>query len=444
MKTSFIKADLFSPVLNFIKGSSFSSILLFCCAFMALVLANTPAHKHVEYILNQKMGFAFGDFKVYKTLIQWINDGLMSVFFFVVGLELKREFVAGELSVPRNVVMPVLSAFGGMVLPAILYIMINFDGADESIKGWGIPMATDIAFALGVLYLLGPGVPLQLKVFLTALAIIDDIGSVLVVAIFYTSNIELNNILIGFFILLIMFLMNKSGVRNVLPYAILGIGGVWLAFLMSGVHATVAAVLAAFTIPATRSIHKDDFLQNLSELRESFLKAHSSKQEKYLLSPVEQNIIGEIRRLSDRAISPLQGLEHALHGFVSYIVLPLFALANAGVAFDSESLEMVLSPVCLGTFIGLVLGKFLGIFIPVFIGIKSGLFDMPHDLNFKMFMGVALLAGMGFTMSLFINTLAFNNNTYIEQAKTGILIGSLVSGILGYFVLKYSMVSKSK
>ncbi len=426
------------PIQQFIKKSTFSSLLLFFTAFLALLLANSPAHGFIQNLLSQKIGFTIGDFKVYKTLLLWINDGLMSIFFFVVGLELKREIIAGELSNPKNIIMPIVGAMGGMLLPAAIYSLFNF-GFPEASNGWGIPMATDIAFALGVLYLLGPRVPIQLKVFLTALAIIDDIGAVSVVAFFYTSEITFSSLLIGFFILSFMFLLNKFGVRNVLIYAVLGIGGVWLAFLLSGVHATIAAVLAAFSIPSNRAIDKQNFITNLRSLTKDLEQANCAEKEEFLLSADEENIIGEIRRISDDSISPLQKLEHSMHGLVLYLIMPIFALANAGVVINGDWLEMLFSPVSLGVMIGLILGKFLGIYGLSMLGLKLGWFKMPANVNSKMILGVSLLAAIGFTMSLFINSLAFENEIYMEQAKMGILSGSLIAGTLGYFILKNAL-----
>lgn len=425
-----------NPIVDFIKNSSLSSMLLFISAFLALIIANSPWHETMQGILSQKIGFTIGDFSLYKPLILWINDGLMSIFFFVVGLELKREIIAGELSNPKNVVMPILAALGGMFFPAVIFLAINSQGPSEPLNGWGIPMATDIAFALGVLYLLGPKVPIQLKVFLTALAIIDDIGAVSVIALFYTSQISVGNLAIGAAILLVMFGANRLGVRNVWLYAVLGIGGLWLAFLLSGVHATIAAVLAAFAIPATRAIDKDKYLQDLRELTRQFETAEKSAKQKFLLSAEEENIISGIRQISKQSSSPLQRLEHGLHPLVAYVVIPIFALSNAGVVLDGEWLSMLTSPVALGVMVGLMLGKFTGIFGLSMLGLRLGFFKMPDNLTPAMLLGVSFLAAIGFTMSLFINSLAFESEIYMNQAKMGILGASLLSGFLGYFILK--------
>lgn len=427
-----------SPIVQFIKKSTFGSLLLFFSAFMALVIANTPLYEGMQELLNMKIGFSVGEgFKVYKSLLLWINDGLMSIFFFVVGLELKREIIAGELSNPKNVVMPIVGAIGGMLIPAGIYMLFNMNGSALAMNGWGIPMATDIAFALGVLYLLGSRVPIQLKVFLTALAIIDDIGAVSVVALFYTSDISMMNLGIGAVVLGVMFLMNRLGVRNVFVYALLGIGGVWLAFLLSGVHATIAAVLAAFAIPATRKLDKETYVQTLGSLKRRLIEAKAAEADEYLLSADEENIIGEIARVSKESTSPLQSLEHSMHGLVLYVVMPIFALANAGVVIGADFFEMISSPISLGVMVGLVIGKIIGVFGLSMIGVKLGWYKMPENLNTKMILGVAFLAAIGFTMSLFINSLAFKEESlYVEQAKMGILTASIFCGFVGYFILK--------
>lgn len=425
-----------SPLVQFIQKSTFSSFLLFFSALLALILANSPANESIQWLLNQRIGFTIGDFSVYKSLLLWINDGLMSIFFFVVGLELKREIIAGELSNPKNVLLPIVAAIGGMVFPALIYFAINNGGSPAAMSGWGIPMATDIAFALGVLYLLGPKVPIQLKVFLTALAIIDDLGAVLIVALFYTSEISLINLSYGASLFMLMIVLNLLGVRNVLLYAVLGIGGVWLATLLSGVHATVAAVLVASIIPADRRIDKARYLDSISELANKFKIANKAKNDKYLLSADEENIIGEIKRLSKASISPLQRLERSMHGMVVYVVMPIFALANAGVVIESDWLEMVSSEVALGVGLGLVVGKLVGIFGLSMLGIRLRWFKRPNGINTPMMLGISLLAAIGFTMSLFINSLAFEDPIMIGQAKMGILMASLVSGFAGYLILK--------
>jgi NhaA family Na+:H+ antiporter len=425
------------PFRNFIKKSTSGAILLLCSAVLALLIANSGFNEPFKALLDTPIAFSIGSLMVNKPLILWINDGLMSIFFFVVGLELKREIMAGELANPKNVVMPIVGAVGGMLVPALIYILINQNASDDALNGWGIPMATDIAFALGVLYLLGPKVPIQLKVFLTALAIIDDIGAVSVVAFFYTSDISVNNLMLGFFIFSIMALANFMGVRNVTFYAILGIGGLWLAFLLSGVHATIAAVLAAFTIPANRKVNKIEFTKNIQTLVLKYSTAKSEKNERYLASLNECECIKEIEVQSTLALSPLQRLENSLHGFVLFVVMPIFALANAGVTFDGNWFNLLSSNVSLGIIFGLLLGKIIGIFGFSMLGYKLGFYQMPDKLNGWLVLGASFLAAIGFTMSLFITSLAFESEIYYLQAKMGILTASLIAGVLGYFIIKH-------
>ncbi len=435
-------STLFNPLRSFVKKSSFSSILLFLSALSAVILANSPWNYGMQKFLNQTIGFTIGNFQIYKPLLLWINDGLMSIFFFVVGLELKREILNGELSSPKKVIMPIVGAIGGLMVPALIFIYFTGSYSAEAARGWGIPMATDIAFALGVLYLLGDKVPIQLKVFLTALAIIDDIGAVLVVAIFYTAEISTMSLGIGALIFGLMVMLNLMGVRSVLIYAILGIGGLWIAVLLSGVHATIAAVVAAFAIPANRQINKSEYAENLNDLRLKFIQEKSNPQKPDLLTPNEQNILGEISRITNESISPLQRLETSMHGLVLFFVMPVFALANAGVNIDSYFVENLLSPISLGIICGLVLGKVIGIYGFCMLGLKLRLYQMPEGITNRMILGVSLLAGIGFTMSLFITSLAFEDYTYIAQAKTGILAASSIAGTVGYLILKNTKPNK--
>lgn len=431
--------SLLSPLRSFVKKSSFSSILLFLSALLAVLIANSPANIASQKFLNQTIGFTIGNLQIYKPLLLWINDGLMSIFFFVVGLELKREILSGELSSPKKVIMPIVGAIGGLIVPALIYLHFTGGYSPEAARGWGIPMATDIAFALGVLYLLGDRVPIQLKVFLTALAIIDDIGAVLVVAFFYTAEISVISLSIGAAVFGFMVALNLAGVRSVLAYAILGICGVWIAVLLSGVHATIAAVVAAFAIPANRKINKQQYTENLNQLKNQFINEKSDPKKPDLLTANEQNILSEISRITNDSISPLQRLETGMHGLVLYFVMPVFALANAGVNLGGYWLEDLKSPVSLGIILGLVLGKIIGIFGFSMLGLKLKLYTLPTGVNRMMVLGVSLLAGIGFTMSLFITSLAFHEYAYIAQAKIGILTASLIAGSLGYLVLKRAL-----
>ncbi len=421
------------PIQRFILQEKSGGIVLGVSVVLALILANSPWAEIYHHFLENKLGFqwngkSFFDFNLHH----WINDGLMAVFFFVVGLELKREIIGGELSNPRQALLPIGAAFGGMLIPALIYFAFNPVG--EVHRGWGIPMATDIAFALGVLYLLGSKIPLSLKVFLTALAIVDDLGAVLVIAFFYTSDISLLHLGIGAGILLAMYVGNKMGVRNVLFYAILGIGGVWTEFLLSGVHATIAAVLAAFTIPADVRIKEKTFSNYIQDYLEKF-KSLDPLDQKPTLTNDQLHILEQIKNTTSAATPPLQRLEHILHPFVTFVIIPLFALANAGVSLSIDFNQLFSTHIVLGVTLGLLVGKVIGVVGFTLLLIKLKIASFPKGMNTKNLFGIGLLASIGFTMSLFITSLAFQNEEYVNQAKIGIFAASIIGGILGYWVL---------
>lgn len=358
----------------------------------------------------------------------------MAMFFFVVGLELKREIVGGELSNIRKAMLPISAAIGGMIVPAVIYLILNPTGEVHS--GWGIPMATDIALALGVLYLLGNRIPLVLKVFLTALAIVDDIGAVLVIAFFYTSNISFLNLAVAFGFLLLMFIGNRMGVRSLFYYAILGIVGVWTAFLLSGIHATIAAVLAAFMIPAEVRIKESIYIARIKKHLIRFIRTDPDDNIP-TLTPEQLEILERVNSDTKKAMPPLQRLEHAMTPFVNFIVLPVFALANAGVTvFDIEMDKLFNTNVAIGVGLGLLLGKLLGIVGFSWLAVKLKISSFPKEMNLRNLSGLALLASIGFTMSLFITQLAFTHEEYKTQAKIGIFVASIIGGVLGYLILK--------
>ena len=402
---------------------------------IALILANSPWAQGYHHFLEHSFGFQWdGNTYLEYDLHHWVNDGLMAVFFFVVGLELKREIVAGELSDPRKALLPIAAAIGGMLVPAVIYVAFN--PAGEVQHGWGIPMATDIAFALGVLYLLGKRVPLALKVFLTALAIVDDLGAVLVIAVFYTSDISVLNLLLGFGFLLIMYLGNKAGIRSILFYAIFGIGGVWTAFLLSGVHATIAAVLAAFTIPANVKLSENDYILKIKNYLNLFKEADSNNKIPTLTNE-QLHILDEVKNNTDKAIPPLQILEHSMHPMVTFIIIPIFALANAGVSvLDIDVKQLFSTNVALGVALGLLIGKTVGIFSFTWLCVKLNIAPFPKGMNLKNLFGLGLLGSIGFTMSLFVTQLAFSHEEYKVQAKIGIFAASIIGGVLGYMILK--------
>ena len=421
------------PLRRFLRLQQSGGIILAISVIVAIILANSSWSDEYLSVLNNTIGFQFnGKPFLNYNLQHWINDGLMAIFFFVVGLELKREFVAGELSNPKKAILPIGAAIGGMLVPAVIYISLNPTG--EASAGWGIPMATDIAFALAVLHLLGKRVPLSLKVFLTALAIVDDLGAVLVIAFFYTSNISVISLLTGLGFVIIMLIGNKMGVRNILFYAILGIGGVWIAFLLSGVHATIASVLAAFTIPADVSIKESTYI---NRVKQSITKLQNiTSTNAAILTSEQVRVLEAVKKDTNSAIPPLQRLEHAMQPFVTFIVLPIFALANAGVSLGVDVQEIFSSNVALGVGLGLLAGKVIGIVGITFLLVKLKIATFPQGMNVKNLVGIAFLAAIGFTMSLFITSLAFTHEIYMTQAKIGIFAASILGGVIGYFILK--------
>lgn len=422
------------PLQKFIQNEKAGGIVLGISVILALFLANSPWSEYYFHLFHYKLGFVF-DGKTYLeySIHHWINDGLMAIFFFVVGLELKREIVAGELSNPRKAMLPIAAAIGGMIVPASIYLILNPTGEVHS--GWGIPMATDIAFALGVLYLLGNRIPLSLKVFLTALAIVDDLGAVLVIAFFYTSEISFMSLSIGLGFVLLMYILNKIGVRNILIYAILGIVGVWAAFLLSGVHATIAAVLAAFTIPADVRIKENTFIRKVQNHLNRF-KDIDPNDKIPTLTNEQLHILEDVEKDTKSAIPPLQKLEHAMHPFITFVILPIFALANAGISvLDIELEQLFNTNVAIGVALGLLVGKVLGVVGFTWLAVKFKVAPFPNGMNLKNLLGLGLLASIGFTMSLFVTELAFSHEEYKVQAKVGIFVASIIGGILGYMIL---------
>lgn len=421
------------PVQRFIQQEKSGGIVLGISVIIALFLANSPWSEHYFHFFEHKFGFRFdGETYLEYNIHHWINDGLMAIFFFVVGLELKREIIGGELSNPRKALLPIAAALGGMIVPAAIYFSLNPSG--EAHNGWGIPMATDIAFALGVLYLLGNKIPLSLKVFLTALAIVDDLGAVLVIAFFYTSEISLMSLAIGLGFVLIMYIGNKIGVRNILFYAVCGILGVWTAFLLSGVHATIAAVLAAFTIPADMKIPESTFIQRIQNHLNKF-RSVDPNDNIPTLTQEQLHILENIKTDTNNITPPLQRLEHAMHPFVAFVILPIFALANAGISLSIDPEHLFSTHIALGVFLGLLIGKVIGVVGATMLLIKLKVAPFPNGMNIRNLFGIGLLASIGFTMSMFVTSLAFTNPEYMTQAKIGIFAASIIGGVLGYMVL---------
>lgn len=422
------------PIQSFIAQEKSGGLVLGLSVIVAMILANSPWAEAYHHFFEHKLGLYFdGGIALEYSIHHWINDGLMAIFFFVVGLELKREIVAGELSNPRKAMLPIIAAIGGMLVPALIYLSLNPSG--DAHHGWGIPMATDIAFALGVLFLLGKRIPLTLKVFLTALAIVDDLGAVLVIAFFYTSDISMVSLIFGLSFLLIMYVGNKLGVRSILFYAVLGILGVWTSFLVSGVHATIAAVLAAFTIPADVRIRENYYIEKIQGYLTRFKNLDPNNAISTLTNE-QLHVLEKVKKATDHATPPLQKLEHAMHPFVTFVIIPIFALANASVSLiDIEFDQIFATNVALGVALGLLVGKVVGVVGFTWLAVKLKIAVFPDGMNLRNLFGLGLLASIGFTMSLFITSLAFRHEEYVTQAKIGIFAASIIGGVLGYWVL---------
>lgn len=419
---------------RFFKQESSSSILLLGVTIITLLFVNLGFY-HVYYdLLHQKLTFGIADFILSKSLILWINDGLMAIFFFVIGLEVKREILIGELSDLRKASLPVIAACGGMLFPVLIYVSLN--DQPEAIPGWAIPMATDIAFSLGILQLLGKRVPYGLKIFLTAFAIVDDLGAILVIALFYSSSIHWTLILIALGIFMMLVAFSHWGYYSKYLFFIAGIV-IWVLFLKSGIHATLAGVLIAFAIPIRKRIKVGHFQENMQEALDTFKTVSRNGQPKFILTEEQIGAVSTIGELSEKVQSPLQELENKLHGWVAFLIMPIFAFANAGVLINAASFSNIgLSFIVAAS---LVFGNVIGISLFSWIAIKLKLSTLPQNTKFSQLAAVAVIGGLGFTMSLFITNLAFENQAMIDASKIGILMGSLVAGVLGYFLLKFTL-----
>jgi NhaA family Na+:H+ antiporter len=418
---------------KFIKIESFSGILLFFATILALVWANSPYGDVYQSIWQYRLGFSINDFHLNKPLILWINDGLMAVFFFLIGLELKRELLIGEINSLKKATLPVIAALGGIIVPIFVYLILNRDL--ETTKGWGVPMATDIAFALAILTILGKRIPFALKVFLTAFAIIDDLAAVLIIAVFYSASIKVTLLLIALGIIIVLTILTLKNKFNRTFFFLSGIV-VWFLFLKSGVHPTIAGVLLAFTIPIHQKFKMDTFKSELSQITNRIVTDDSA----VLLTKKQMEQIDYLERITYKVRSPLQHQEYKLHNWIAYFILPLFAFSNAGVKIDFNTnfdLHLIQNIA-----ISLFVGKFIGITLFTYLGIKFKLIELPKALHFRHVFGIAAIAGVGFTMSIFIDNLAFAGDTLkIDSAKIGIILGSLLSGVLGYLILSRNKVT---
>lgn len=422
------------PFQQFVATETASGLVLLVCAAAALIWANSPRADDYFALWEQTASVRIAGFTFARTLHHWINDGLMVVFFLLVGLEIKREIFVGELSSLRQAAMPIGAAIGGMIVPAIIYVSLNRTGVEA--RGWAIPMATDIAFALGVLAILGNRVPLGIRVFLAALAIADDVGAVVVIALFYTSAISPAALGYAAGVLVILFLCNWAGVRHPAVYALLGVA-LWIAVLNSGVHATIAGVLLAAAIPSRTRINEDTFALRADAAVLEFRAASDPELATVLSNPGQQEALNELERAVEAVQSPLLRIEHALHTVVAFAIMPLFALANAGVRLSSTLFASLSWRVFLGVAFGLVAGKVIGIMLASWIMVQRGA-ALPNQANWKSLFGMSWLGGIGFTMSLFVATLAFGEGPLLNSAKLGILAASLVAGVVGAIVLRTS------
>jgi NhaA family Na+:H+ antiporter len=422
---------LIRPFQEFASREASGGILLLLCTAAALIWVNSPWASLYQALWHTKLTLGLGPHTLDHDLHFWVNDGLMAIFFFVVGLEIKRELLVGELASIRQAALPIVGAFGGVTAPALIYTAVNFGG--DGAAGWGIPMATDIAFVLGVMALLGERVPLSLKVFLTALAIVDDIAAVLVIALFYTAQIAWLGVAVAALSFFLLLLANRMGVRHPLPFLLLGIV-LWLAVLHSGVHATIAGVLLALTIPSRTELNASEFLQRSRGILAHFERCADSEQG--VMTDEEQQIaIDALEDTCEKVQPPLYRLETALHPWVTFLIMPVFALANAGVILSGGIAQHLREPVALGVALGLLIGKPLGIGLVSWLAVRIGVAALPPGVSWNHIHGAAWLGGIGFTMSLFISALAFPGEEMLATAKMGVLAGSLAAAIIGSLIL---------
>jgi Na+:H+ antiporter, NhaA family len=418
---------------RFFRTETVGGLVLLAFGLAALVIANSPLAETYNHVWEIPLTLGIVDHRLSLTLHEWINDGLMAVFFLLVGLEIKRELLAGELSSVQQAALPIACAIGGMIAPAAIYLIFNFGRMGS--HGWGIPMATDIAFALGALSLIAPNAPIGAKVLLTALAIVDDMGAVLVIALFYSEGIVWSALAGAAVTLLVLIGFNVIGVRRLWPYLLIGVV-LWLFVHSSGVHAAIAGVALAFTIPTHTRINALEFSRKARSLLHDFDRTETGDSV-VLTSKGQQEALFSLERASERATAPVLRLEQTLHNFSAFVVMPLFAFANAGVKIDLSPHHLEIG---LGALAGLMFGKPLGIMLAALVSVKTGIAKLPRAVSWRSLMGYACLAGIGFTMSLFIAMLAFADSALVDAAKRGIIVGSLLAGVAGAIMLKMSPV----
>jgi len=424
-----------TPFEHFLHAQTTTGLVLMTMTIIALILANSPLYETYSHFFHTNINLSVGTWTLSNSIHHWINDGLMAIFFFIIGLEIKREVLVGELSNIKVAILPILAAIGGMIFPALIYLAINNGTAGEN--GWGIPMATDIAFAISALVLLGKRVPTALVTFLVALAIVDDLGAVLVIAIFYTDHINYIPLALAGGSFFIMIALNRFGIHAILPYFIVGLF-MWFFMLESGVHATIAGVIAALAIPSKPKYAPISLSDDTRELLNQYDSYPIATD--HMMHEKQKTILNNIKDKIDAVGTPAARLEHDLHLPIALIIIPLFALANAGISIDFSSISnTIVQPISLGIIAGLIGGKILGIFGVSFLAIKLKIASIPKNSSMSQIFGVSVLGGIGFTMSIFVADLAFLGNAdFIFQAKIGILAASLFAGLFGYFWLRFS------
>jgi len=428
--------NIVSPFQRFLRIEASGGILLMVMTLVALFWANSKWQDLYVHFFHQTFVVGFSQYVLSYSLLHWINDALMVIFFFVVGLEIKREVLAGELSSFKQASLPIAAAVGGMLMPALIYSIIT--SSPPAQDGWGIPMATDIAFSLGVLSLLGKKVPLSLKIFLVAFAIVDDLGAILIIALFYSSQIYWHMLLIGLGLVIFLFVLNYLNIQTINLYVVTGFL-IWYFFLKSGIHPTIAGVLIAFAIPSKRKINVMTFRRIIQRNLDPFCV---DCEDEFRLNQAQMTSIESMEQHMKKVRSPAQTLEYSLHGFVTFFVMPLFALANAGVAIQGGAIEDFFRPVSFNIETSLLFGKVIGITLFSWLAVKFGISKLPATVKWVHIVGLGLLGGMGFTMSLFISNLAFRSGALLDEAKIGILVGSFIAGVLGYLLLRLTLKPK--
>lgn len=426
-------------------------VLLMFVAVLAMVIANSPFSSYYQEFWNHPVTLSIGEFNLFShhgrpmTLLEFINDALMTLFFFSVGLEVKREIMVGELSSFKQAILPIITAFGGMIIPCLVYFMIAHESPES--RGMAMPMATDLAFVLGILSLFGKRVPISLKVFLTAFAVVDDIGGILIIALFYSSSISINFLLLAALGLVLLFIANRMSVMHRIVYIILGIF-VWYCFSQSGIHATIAGVIVAFLIPARPCINVQHYIDRIRETIKGFPITKEDADEnidKIVLNKTQIDELKSIQAASHRVISPLQAFENSTHGWVNYFIIPLFAFANAGIELTG-GFSPNFGLVTIAVFVGLIVGKCIGVFSFTFFAVKTKFVELPDGMNWKNLFALSILGGIGFTVSIFIAGLSFSDEhpELLLQAKFGILLATIVAGVLGWTILNFVLPKKSE